>query len=225
MPSIYAHTNDGYVGRHNQSSWSNARANSTGTISSSTTSGHSAGMQSSLVSVKGGGTAYTIFRTFLYFDTSGISSNVDSATLKIHGFFRNTGDIIVLKSTSNIGTLGTADFEEIAGWDSSGTDGSGGADMESSVTKYSSEITSWSTTGYNDITLNAQALADMRDDSYLYVALVNFDHDLKDVEPTGLNQNGLYYLNQSGADKDPYVDYTLAAVTATDNAVFFGTNF
>ena len=97
--------------------------------------------------------------------------------------------------------------------------------MESSVTKYSSEITSWSTTGYNDITLNAQALADMRDDNYLYVALVNFDHDLKDVEPTGLNQNGLYYLNQSGTDKDPYVDYTLAAVTATDNAVFFGTNF
>jgi len=48
---------------------------------------------------------------------------------------------------------------------------------------------------------------------------------LKDVEPTGLNQNGLYYLNQSGTDKDPYVDYTLAAVTATDNAVFFGTNF
>ena len=225
MPSIYAHTNDGYVGRHAQSSWSNARANSTGTLASSTTLNYSIGIQASRISLKGGGTGYTIIRTFLYFDTSGISSNVDSATLKIYGFFRNTGDIIALKSTAAILGLGTSDFESIEGWDNSGTDGSGGGDMESSVTKYSSEITSWSTTGYNDITLNAQALADMRDDNYLYVALVNFDHDLKDVEPTGLNQNGLYYLNQSGTDKDPYVDYTLAAVTATDNAVFFGTNF
>ena len=104
--------------------------------------------------------------------------------------------------------------------------GSGGGDMESSVTKYSNEITTWSTRGYNDITLNAQALADMRDDSTVYIALVNFDYDLKDVAPTGFssNRNGLYYIDY-GSSRAPNNEYTLAAVTTTDNAVFFGTNF
>ena len=31
MATIYAHTNDGYVTRYLQSSWSNARANTAGT--------------------------------------------------------------------------------------------------------------------------------------------------------------------------------------------------
>ena len=132
---------------------------------------------------------------------------------------------MALKATSDISSLSTADFESITGWDSSGTNGSGGGDMESSVTKYSGEVTTWSSSGYNDITLNAQALADMRDDSTVYIALVNFDYDLKDVEPTdATGRNGLYYTNYTGTSRDPYIDYTLATVT-TDNSIFFGTNF
>ena len=34
MATIYAHTQDGYVSRFNQSSWSNARVNSSGTAAS-----------------------------------------------------------------------------------------------------------------------------------------------------------------------------------------------
>ena len=36
MATIYAHTNDGSVARFNQSSWSNARATTTGTSANST---------------------------------------------------------------------------------------------------------------------------------------------------------------------------------------------
>tara|TARA_R100001443_G_scaffold77203_1_gene84437 strand:- start:7 stop:690 length:684 start_codon:yes stop_codon:yes gene_type:complete len=227
MATIYAHSGDGYVGRLNQSSWSNARANSSGTASSSTGSNFFQGIGGFAQSGRGGGSVYTIYRSFFYFDTSGISANVDSATLKIRGFSQSSGDVIAVKATSNIAGLGTADFEEIEGWDSSGTDGSGGGDMESSVTKYSNEITSWSTSAYNDIALNSQALADMRDDNIIYIALINFDYDLKDVTPTdATGRNGLYYANYTGTSLDPYIDYDLAAVVTTaDNAIFFGTNF
>ena len=225
MATIYAHTQDGYVARFSQSSWSNARANSSGTAASSVATTSTIGMSAYAQAGRGGGSVFHLVRSFMYFDTSGISSNVDSATLKIRGVTYGTGDVIAVKATSDIATLGTADFESITGWDSSGTDGSGAGDMESSVTKYSNEITTWSTSGYNDITLNAQALADMRDDSTVYIALLNFDYDLKDVEPTDMSgRNGLYYQNYTGTSRDPYVDYTLATLT-TDNAIFFGTNF
>ena len=226
MATIYAHTNDGYVARFNQSSWSGARANSSGTSASSVQTSSTIGMSAYTAATRGGGTVFHLVRSFMFFNTSGISSNVDSATLKIRGVTFGTGDVIALKATSNIVTLGTADFEEIEGWNSSGTDGSGGGDMESSVTKYSNEITTWSTFGYNNITLNAQALADMRDDNTVYIALVNFDYDLKDVAPTGFSshRNGLYYANYTGTSRDPYIDYDLAA-TDTSNAIFFGTNF
>ena len=226
MATIYANTQDGYVARLNQSSWSNARANSSGTAASATATNNFQGISGFAQAGRGGGSVYTIYRSFMAFDTTGISSNVDTATLKVYGWNQAGGDVIAVKATSDIATLGTADFEAITGWNSSGTDGSGGADMESSVTKYSNEITSWTTSGYNDITLNAQALADMRDDSYLYIALLNFDYDLKDVTPTNsTGRNGLYYANYTGTSRDPYIDYDLAAVATADNAIFFGTNF
>ena len=224
MPTLYANSADGYVARVNQSSWANARANSSGTASSSTSPGFYRGVSAPRFPARGGGFNYNIYRSFFYFNTSVISDNVNSATLKIRGFNQAGGDLIALKATSNIASLGTADFEEITGWDSSGTDGSGGGDMESSVTKYSDEITTWSISGFNDITLNAQAKTDMKNDSILYIALINFDYDLKDVEPTNYtsHQNGLYYTDYTGTAVDPYIDFTLVA---TDNAVFFGTNF
>ena len=66
----------------------------------------------------------------------------------------------------------------------------------------------------------------MRDDNTVYIALVNFDYDLKDIEPTGFSthRNGLYYTNYGGTSRDPYIDFTLAAIT-TNTSIFFGTNF
>jgi len=225
MATVYAHTNDGYVVRTNQSSWSNARANTTGTGVSSTVNSSSTGAAAYRLSARGGGYVFNIYRSFFFFDTSGISTDVDSATFKVYGYSQGGGDLIAVKSNSDIETLGTDDFGSIVGWNTT-TDGSGGGDNESNVTKYSAEISTWSTSGYNDITLNAQALADMRDDAKIYICLLNFDYDLKDVAPTGYSahKNGFYYINNTGTSEDPYIDYELAAIT-TDNSVFFGCNF
>ena len=224
MATVYAHTNDGYVVRFNQSSWSDARANSAGTSANSTASSYTAGVSATRQAARGGGYSFHIYRSFFFFDTSGISSNVSEATLKIYGTSFTTGDIIAVKSNSDIETLGTGDFGSIVGWNTT-TDGSGGGDNESNVTKYSAEISSWAT-GYQDIALNSTALANMRDDDKVYICLLNTDYDLRDVEPTGYSDNrcGLYYANYTGTSRDPYIDYTLAPIT-TDNAVFFGTNF
>ena len=213
MATVYAHTNDGYVSRFQQSSWSNARANTAGTSVSSTGTGLTTAVSGERTAARGGGYVFSIYRSFFFFDTSGISSNVDSATFKVYGRVNAGGDLIAVKSNSDIETLGTADFGSIVGWNTT-TDGSGGGDNESNVTKYSAEISTWSTSGYNDITLNAQALADIRDDDKVYICLLNFDYDLKDVAPT----------NYTGTSRDPYIDYTLAP-TVSDNSVFFGCNF
>ena len=224
MPTIYAHTNDGYITRFNQSSWSNARASTTGTAASSTSSGHYTGVRADKTSSRGGGSLFSIYRSFFFFDTSAISTDVSSATFKVRGYSNGGGDLIAVKSNADIATLGTADFGSIAGWNTT-TDGSGGGDNESNVTKYSAEISIWSIIGYNDIALNAQALADMRDDNILYICLLNYDYDLKDIEPTGYtsNRNGLYFTNYTGTSRDPYIDYTLAP--AADNSIFFGANY
>ena len=224
MAIIYSDTSDGYVARFNQSSWSNARATTTGTSSNSVSTRYSYSVSAYKATGRGGGSSYTIIRSFFRFNTSGISSDVDSATFKVYGFSQSSGDLIAVKSNSDIASLGTGDFASIEGWNTT-TDGSGGGDNESNVTKYSAEISTWSTSGYNDITLNAQALADMRDDSALYICLINFDQDLKDIEPPTFFRNGMYYADYTGTSRDPYIDFTLAAVPTTDNAVFFGTNF
>ena len=226
MATLYAHTNDGYVARINQSSWSNARANTAGTSVNSTQIQNTVGVQADRVAARGGGYAFNIRRSFFFFDTSGISADVDSATFKVYGKSQGGGDLIAVKSNSDILTLGTADFGSIVGWNTT-TDGSGGGDNESNVTKYSAEISTWASGSYNDITLNAQALADMRDDDTVYICLLNYDYDLLDIAPTGYtsHRNGIAYTNYTGTSRDPYIDYELAAVAVTDNSVFFGCNF
>ena len=162
MAIIYSATSDGYVARFNQSSWSNARATTTGTSSNSVSTRYSNSVSAYKATGRGGGSSYTIIRSFFRFNTSGISSDVDSATFKVYGFSQSSGDLIAVKSNSDIASLGTGDFASIEGWNTT-TDGSGGGDNESNVTKYSAEISTWGN-GYQDIALNAQALTDMRGD-------------------------------------------------------------
>ena len=102
MATIYAHTNDGYVTRHTQSSWSDARANTAGTSGNSTITRLTAGVAGYRAAARGGGYSFTIYRSFFYFDTSGISADVNSATFKVYGYSQGGGDLIALKSNSDI---------------------------------------------------------------------------------------------------------------------------
>lgn len=235
MATVYSNSSDGYVARFQQSSWSNARNNTAGTSVSSTTQGHYTGVSAYTAPTRGGGTSWSIYRSFFSFNTSGITDSVDSgAVLKVYGFSNTSGDLIAVKATSDISSLGTADFDSIVGWDNT-TDGSGGGSNAGNVTKYSvgdaggaiGEITSWSNSGYNDITLNAQARTDMQNDGTLYIALVNYDYDLLDIDPSGSLdvKNGLYYQDSADASRRPYIDYDTTAVATTQNSIFFGANF
>ena len=225
MATVYANY-DGYVGRTNQSNSSNARNSGVGTTSSATASASTQPVSAYSQASRGGGTTINIQRAFFVFDTSGISSTVDSATLKIMGSGSTSGDLIVLKATSAISSLSTADFNSIDGWAYNTTDGSGGGDQSGNVTAYSSEVSTWLPyPNFNEITLNAQAKSDMENNDDLYIALVNYDYDLLDIDiGSGSAKNGMYFENYTGTSRDPYIDYEVA-VTITHNATFFGSNF
>jgi len=223
MPTLYPHSGDGYLYK-TDANWATVRDATTSTTANSSVTRFAYAVGAVVFSGRGG-TTYGIRRSFFTFNTAGISATVDSATLKIRGYSQSSGDVIAVKATSDITVLGTSDFDAIAGWDTStGADGSGAGDQESNVTKYTAEIPIWSTSGYNNITLNAAAKADMTNDARLYVCIINHDQDLKDIAPTGLNRTGMYYANYTGTSYDPYIDYTLAT-TAVDDAIFFGANF
>ena len=72
MATVYADSQDGYITRFNQSSWSNARATTTGTNSSSTIQNVAFGVGAWAAAARGGGTIFSIYRSFFFFDTSGI---------------------------------------------------------------------------------------------------------------------------------------------------------
>ena len=57
------------------------------------------------------------------------------------------------------------------------SDGAGTGTLASCATNYSSEITSWSTSGYNDITLNSTALSVMARISDFKIVLLQYDYD------------------------------------------------
>ena len=219
MATVYSIAGyDGYIGRRAETSWTDSRDNTTGTHTGRTTTKYLAGMRAFHFPARGGGASWRVFRSFLRFDTSGISEAPSSATLKVYGYSRNSADIFAVKATHSL-EFTNADFDAITGWNNSGVDN------ESNVTKYSSEITSWSTSGYNDIALNATALSDMASLDDFKICLIESVHDLRNVEPSSETsyESGMYYSDQSGTSYDPYVDYTAAA--GADNVIFFGVNF
>ena len=221
MATIYSGTNDGHCG-HGLAAWADAR-NGAGNVFDSNDVRHANPVWHFYHSGRG---TYGIYRAFFEFDTSGVTIAPSAATLKIRGFFRGEGDLIVVKSEQG-GTLAAGDFNSLpsAALTALGnTDGSGAGTLAGvSNFTYSAEITTWSTSGYNDITLNATAIADMVSLDTFKVCLMNHDNDYLDQDGTAQERNGFYWAEDSGSNR-PYVDYT-PGVAVTDNAVFFGTNF
>ena len=220
MATIYADS-DAYVYK-THASWNSARSLTTGAAISHTSTGSSFGIQSTAASGRGGGTTYTIYRSFFIFDTSGINQLVESATLSLRGYSASSGDVILVAATSDISTLTTADYDSILDWDDSGTDGSGGGSGEPHLRKYTlPHLITWSTSGYNNITLSANALRDMQNNGQINICVMNYSKDFLDVAPTGTHKNGLYYENYTGTSRDPKITYELSK----SNAILMGTNF
>ena len=100
---------DGVVYKFATDTWANIRNATSGTLNTSSTTY----VENSHTSGRGGNT-YQIGRYFIEFDTSGITSTLDSATLKIYGVSHGTLDVILLKSSQS-GAIIAGDFNEING--------------------------------------------------------------------------------------------------------------
>lgn len=173
-------TYQGFVTRDDQIAsvnWSTTRDAGTGTAATTrTTASTNIGIRSRLTSGRGD-IVQGITRTFLFFDLDGIpeeaKGNITAATLKVLGAgSNNTADSIVVAGKNVWGgdgstsTLSTSNFDGLA-----------------FNTPYSSEKTSWSTAGYNDYTLNSDAITDMNTTDYLNAVIIEHDYDYSNVAP------------------------------------------
>ena len=211
MADLYSNNNDGRVDS-SITTWAGARDDTSG--STPITDGTSTTLFTSVskFSGRGGGSTFRVHRSFMYFDTSGITSTVSAATIKIYGVSgHNDGSIIAVKSTAFGGDGGTAlaagDIDAITGWTT-------GASAAGNVTDYSGAITtsSWSTSGYNSLLSTSDLRADMQNNNVVIICFMDYTNDYLNSEPSStatLNVGG-YYTDQSSTSKDPYIEYTVA---------------
>jgi hypothetical protein len=131
------------------------------------------------------GNTYNINRYFIEFDTSGISVTPTDAEISLYGFTNGGADFFVVKADFSDGSITNGDFQSIVGW-------STGVDNSSNVTKYSSEVETWSTSGFNDITLNSDALSDMASEDNFKLCLIQAENDLANVDSVAVVNTGIW---------------------------------
>ena len=198
MPDIFSNTNDGKIDTGNVSGHSAARGASSGTATANENSSNSA-IKYFRTSGRGA-TTVAIARSFFFFDTSGVTGTVASATLNI-SFSSNNSDfnIIIVKSDAFGGDGGTA----LSNDDFNNVDFS---------TAYASAVaTGGSTSGTATFTLNATALTDIKNNDAFIVALLESDHDFSDSEPSDVSKTlAITFAEAGGTSSDPKLSYTLA---------------
>lgn len=200
MPSIFSNSADGTISSGIQSDWESAREATSGTVSSTT--GATEQDAISVYAFAGrGATQYRVHRSFFFFDTSGISNTVSSATLKLRfGTTREgSANAIVVASTAFGGDGGTALVD-------------GDFDALDFGTTYTSEIDTSNTSTYTSITLNATALSDMQNNDVLIIALINHAYDYNNEPPEDANTKvKVTFADQTNTSTDPVIEYTEAA--------------
>ena len=210
---------DGVVYRYVTDTWANVRGASSG---SSLNTSATFSMTNSHTSGRGGNT-YNIGRYFLEFNTRTINKTLSSATLSIYGYSTNALDVILMKSSQS-GSVGIGDFNEIDGaaLDLGISDGAGtGTLVGGNGVFYSNEVTTWSTSGYNEFTLTKEAKADIIANDTFNCVMIGFDYDGRDIAPSGATyQTGFRQDSYAGTSSDPKL-----VVTEQENSVFFGSNF
>tara|TARA_R100001463_G_scaffold49908_2_gene99955 strand:- start:248 stop:991 length:744 start_codon:yes stop_codon:yes gene_type:complete len=221
MPVIYASssgtTNDGQMYKINQTSWANARDATSASVNLYVQR-NTAFTQVYKAAGRGGGSVYGVYRSFIVFDTSGITGTVASAELSIRGYNGNDGSVIAVKSTAFGGDGGTAlatgDFDAISGW-------SAGSSLAGSATVYGAQktTTNWTTSSWNDFTATSDLLTDMKNNNVVIVCFMDYTNDYLNSALTSnvfLNCGG-YQANYYGTSLDPHIDYTLAATGYANN--------
>ena len=133
-------------------------------------------------------------RTYIYFDTSGITSTPTEALLKIEGSTNADSTCVLLEGGDAFGgdgddALTTGDFTEC---------GIG------SFTVIRADAISWST-GTNTFTLNSTARSALASENDTVYAVVNNAHDFLNSSPTTTTNAGIDFSDTI------FIDYTLPA--------------
>ena len=217
MAEVFANTDDGYQGSALSATWNDSHDH-VGLFNPITTR-KDYGYSAEAVYYNPPRDKFVTRRYFAAFDTSGITSTLSEATLKlyINNASYDNGDCIVLKSghdntnTSEdwFGTWLTGLGGSLSGWTAS----------SSGVTAYSAEAEMIGAgVGYFDIPLNAAALSDMVSLSTFKIVVMNYDHDYLDVAPIQgeSNNSGWFHADKAGTSVDPKIDYTVSTGYGND---------
>jgi len=129
------------------------------------------------ISGRGGG-SYLTHRSFFFFDTSTIGGTITAIDLKIVGV-TNTGNAVRVAKSTAFGTSGGSAY---ANGDFDNWTNPTGAIPPAPVPYNASNYT-WSGLT-NTIALNATAISDANNNSYLNLVLVGGTYDYPDTEPT-----------------------------------------
>lgn len=168
MPDLLAQR-AGFIKGVGSSFFSTARS-SAGTLVGGTGGGTASVAFRYFFSAGRGGGTHSMYRTFLYFDTTGVAAS--SANIVITGASTNSGNFIIAKSTAFGGdggsALDTADFPEIT------------------TTAYSAQQGIWNigTPGTNTIALNSTAVTDITNNDAFIVAFMNNTNDFANTAAT-----------------------------------------
>ena len=198
MATIYA-TKSESVSKYAVGTWSSIRDAATGVVYSFPTTDYNSSAIEAFHTPGRGSNVYRVARSFLLFDTSSITGTVSSADLSIYGYVRGTADVIAVKSDAYAGD---------------GSSGIVAADFNNfdTSTPYSSEVTSWSTSGYNDISLNSTARTDIQNNNVLIVCVMEHDYDFQDSAPSSAAFTaGMYNVGYTGTSRDPHLEVTVSA--------------
>jgi len=197
MPNIYASKSEG-IAQFAVGAWSHIRDSPTGVIRTGTSSQRDALAINAYHTPGRGSDVYRVSRAFFLFDTSSITSTVTDTKLNIYGYSQDNADVIAVKSDAYGGGASSIVAADFNNFDTS--------------TPYSSEVTSWSTSGYNGIVLNSTALTDIQNDDYFIVCVMEYDHDFQNSAVSNANlRSGVYHVNYTGTSFDPYLQITLSA--------------
>ena len=151
---------------------------------------------------RGGGT-HSIYRTFLYFDTTGIAAS--AANILIDGDTNNAAGFAILKSTAFGGDgssiLNVTDFTEIT------------------TTNYTTQQGTWNISGgspQNTISLNSTAVTDITNNNAFIVVFMNSTNDIPNSAATSniTKNNGVNFGTvSSGEFSNVKLDYQSATTS------------
>ena len=163
-------------------------------------------------------------RSHYFFDTSGISDTPAAATFNItHITADPTQNIIAIESTAT-DPITSHSFSEFTGYES-GWDGDAG---DTELVPYSAMVGTASMGGVEEkteIPLIAAGLAAIASNDTTKICLMEYDMDFKDVDPGNGNDisltMGVYYSDNDGTDKDPYLEITAEAAEVVSHPQIF----